>query len=71
MILLNRLFKKFNKRIEKLERKASGIRDGYCLTYRLCNKCTRKTLQMQINDHQVYDCCVCGTRWALQETEIK
>ncbi len=69
--MLSRLFKKFNKRIEKLEKKASGLRDGYLLTYRSCKKCSRRTLQLQINCNQVYDCCICGTRWALEDTEVK
>ncbi|KKL76448.1 hypothetical protein LCGC14_2044790 [marine sediment metagenome] len=69
--MLSRLFKKFNQRIEKLEKKTDGIRDGYTLTYRLCKKCGRKTLQMEINDNRVYDCCICDTRWVLADTEVK
>lgn len=64
-------FKSINKRLSSVEEKVFGIRSGYALSYRLCGKCERKTLQIQINNHEVYDCCNCGTRWALKDVEVK
>ena len=64
-------FKNINKRLSRVEGKVSGIRSGHTIAYRWCEKCDRRTLQIQINDNEVYDCCICGTRWALSDVEVK
>ena len=64
-------FKNINKRLSNVEERVPRIRSGYAIVYRLCKKCERKTLQIQINNNEVYDCCICGTRWALGDVEVK
>ena len=64
-------FKDISKRLSEVEEKVSGIRSGYTIVYRHCEKCERRTLQIQINNNEVYDCCVCGIRWALKDVEVK